>query len=270
LLRPLPYPQAERLAAVWLHSPAIGIFRDWPSPGQFIDLQNENHSFEEMALAQTRMLTLTGREQPERVAGIRTQSSLLKMLGAKTLLGRVLLPEEDKPGKPAVAATQRPGEFKGKGVVPARAAGKAVEATPSAGGNVQPEPKEKPSAVEKPAKPEGAPNAPKIEEKPPAAEKLVKPEPAPNAPKVEQKPPAVEKLMKPGAAPNAPRFEERPPAPVRPETTPSAPRFEARPPVSQAPLRPAEPSRPPGPERKPPQPERKIECGRPGLPTCPR
>ncbi len=103
LLRPLPYPQAERLAAVWLHSPAIGIFRDWPSPGQFIDIQNENHSFEEMALAQTRMLTLTGREQPERVAGIRTQSSLLKMLGAKTLLGRVLLPEEDQPGKPAVA-----------------------------------------------------------------------------------------------------------------------------------------------------------------------
>ena len=103
LLRPLPYPQAERLAAVWLHSPAIGIFRDWPSPGQFIDIQNENHSFEEMALAQTRMLTLTGREQPERVAGIRTQSSLLKMLGAKILLGRVLLPEEDKPGKPAVA-----------------------------------------------------------------------------------------------------------------------------------------------------------------------
>ena len=103
LLRPLPYPQPERLAAVWLHSPAIGIFRDWPSPGQFLDIQNENHSFEEMALAQTRMLTLTGREQPERVAGMRTQSSLLKMFGAKTSLGRVLLPEEDKPGKPAVA-----------------------------------------------------------------------------------------------------------------------------------------------------------------------
>jgi predicted permease len=103
LLRPLPYPQPERLAGVWLHSPAIGIFRDWPSPGQFIDLQNENHSFEQMALAQTRMFTLTGREQPERVAGIRTQSSLLKMLGARTRLGRVLLPEEDQPGKPAVA-----------------------------------------------------------------------------------------------------------------------------------------------------------------------
>ncbi len=103
LLRPLPYPQPDRLAAVWLHSPAIGIFRDWPSPGQYIDIQNENHSFEEMALAQTRTLTLTGREQAERIDAIRTQSSLLKMLGARTELGRLLLPEDDKPGKPAVA-----------------------------------------------------------------------------------------------------------------------------------------------------------------------
>jgi predicted permease len=103
LLRPLPYPQPDRLAAVWLHSPAIGIFRDWPSPGQYIDIQNENHSFEQMALAQTRTLVLTGREQPERIDAIRTQSSLLQMLGARTELGRLLLPEEDKPGKPAVA-----------------------------------------------------------------------------------------------------------------------------------------------------------------------
>ena len=103
LLRPLPYPQPGRLAAVWLHSPGIGILRDWPSPGQYIDIQNENHSFEQMALAQSRTFTLTGREQPELIAGMRGQSSLLHMLGAKPLLGRLLLPEEDKPGKPAVA-----------------------------------------------------------------------------------------------------------------------------------------------------------------------
>jgi len=103
LLRPLPYPQPDRLAAVWLHSPGIGILRDWPSPGQYIDIQNENRSFDQMALAQSRSFTLTGREQPERVDGMRTQSSLLQMLGAKPLLGRLLLPEEDKPGKPDVA-----------------------------------------------------------------------------------------------------------------------------------------------------------------------
>ena len=103
LLRPLPYPEPDRLAAVWLHSPGIGIFRDWPSPGQYIDLQNENHSFDRMAIAQSRSLTLTGLQQPERVDCLRTQSSLLQMFGAKPLLGRLLLPEEDKPGKRAVA-----------------------------------------------------------------------------------------------------------------------------------------------------------------------
>src|SRR5580700_5094904 len=103
LLRPLPYPEPERLAAVWLHSPALGILRDWPSPGEFIDVQTENHSFEKMALAQSRTFVLTGRDEPERIFGARMQSSLLEMLGAKPLLGRLLLPEEDKPGKPDVA-----------------------------------------------------------------------------------------------------------------------------------------------------------------------
>src|SRR3984957_11680776 len=103
LLRPLPYPHPDRLAAVWLQSPGIGILRDWPSPGQYIDIQNQNHSFDQMAIAQSRTSTLTGRAQPERVDGLSTQSSLLTMFGAKPLLGRTLLPEEDKPGKPPVA-----------------------------------------------------------------------------------------------------------------------------------------------------------------------
>lgn len=103
LLRPLPYPQPERLAAIWLHSPGIGIFRDWPSPGQYVDLRTANHSFDDMALARTRSMTLLGFEQPERIDGIRTQSSLLRMLGGRPLIGRLLLPEEDQPGKPPVA-----------------------------------------------------------------------------------------------------------------------------------------------------------------------
>src|SRR5580658_5693903 len=103
LLRPLPYPHPDRLAAVWLHSPAIGILRDWPSPGEYIDIQNQNHSFEQMALAQSRTFTLTGRDQPELVAVLSTQSSLLSMLGARPLLGRTFPPEEDRPGKPPVA-----------------------------------------------------------------------------------------------------------------------------------------------------------------------
>src|SRR5204863_982996 len=74
LLRPLPYPEPERLAAVWLHSPGIGIFRDWPSPGQYSDLQRDNHSFEAISLSILRNFTLTGRDQPELINGMRMTS----------------------------------------------------------------------------------------------------------------------------------------------------------------------------------------------------
>ena len=103
LLRPLPYPHSDRLVVIWLHSPGIGILRDWPSPGEYIDIQNQNHSFDQMALAQSRSFTLTGQSQPEQIDVLSAQSSLLSMFGAKPLLGRTFLPEEDKPGKPAVA-----------------------------------------------------------------------------------------------------------------------------------------------------------------------
>src|SRR5580693_724154 len=108
LLRPLPYPNANRLAAVWLHSPRIGIFRDWPSPGQYVDIQNQNHSFDEMALAQSQSFTLARRDQPERVSGLRTQSSLMQMFGAKPMLGRLLVPQDDKPGSAPVAILSYP------------------------------------------------------------------------------------------------------------------------------------------------------------------
>jgi len=108
LIRPLPYPQPDRLVNIWLHSPAIGILRDWPSPGQYMDLRNENHSFEQVAIAQLRTMTLAGREEPVRLNGMRTSSSLLPMLGARAMLGRVLLPEDETPGRtPTAVLTHR-------------------------------------------------------------------------------------------------------------------------------------------------------------------
>ena len=102
-LKPLPYPQADQLTVLWLRSPGIGIPQDWPSPGQYIDIVTQNHSFSEVAISQGRALTMAGLETPERVDGLLTSSNLFHMLGAKPLYGRVLLPEDDVPGKPAVA-----------------------------------------------------------------------------------------------------------------------------------------------------------------------
>jgi predicted permease len=98
LLRPLPYPDPDRLAVLWLRSPGINIPQDWPSPGQYIDLQTENHSFEEMSISQGDTGTLVGSDRPEQVEALSTSSSLFHLLGARPLYGRLLLPEDDKPG----------------------------------------------------------------------------------------------------------------------------------------------------------------------------
>jgi predicted permease len=100
LLKPLPYPHAERLANLWLRSPGIGIAQDWPSPGQYHDVRTQNHVFDETAIALGTPLTLTGVTQATKVDGIEATSTLLDMLGGKPLLGRTFLPEDDLPGKP--------------------------------------------------------------------------------------------------------------------------------------------------------------------------
>jgi len=103
LLKPMPYPQPDRLTAIWIHSPGLGIFRDWPSPGQYMDILAESRSFEEVSISQGRSVTLSGFDQPEPIDDMRTSSNLFHMLGAKPLLRRLLLPEDDKPGKSPVA-----------------------------------------------------------------------------------------------------------------------------------------------------------------------
>src|SRR5271154_5931090 len=98
LLKPLPYAHPERLAILWLRSPGIGIPQDWPSPGQYHDIKTQNHVFDETAIAIGGSYTLTGLTKAMKVDGIEGSSSLLNMFGAKPLLGRTFLPEEDRPG----------------------------------------------------------------------------------------------------------------------------------------------------------------------------
>ncbi|HYL47603.1 MAG TPA: ABC transporter permease [Candidatus Limnocylindrales bacterium] len=100
ILRPLPYPQSNRIAILWLRSPGIGIERDWPSPGQFNDVETQNHVFEEMCLSIGRSMTLTRQARPERIEALRTTSALFDLLGAKPLLGRTFSSKEDAPGEP--------------------------------------------------------------------------------------------------------------------------------------------------------------------------
>jgi len=100
LLRPLPYKDSDRLAIVWTHSPGANVAQDWPSPGQFSAVKSQTDVFEDLALARGMSLNLSGGETAERVEAVQATSNLFAMLGARPLLGRLFLPEEDSPGKP--------------------------------------------------------------------------------------------------------------------------------------------------------------------------
>ena len=110
LLKPLPYPDPERLAVIWIRNPGINIPQDWPSPGQYFDIQNQQRSFEQMSISRGRVTTLLGRsgnplantEDAQSVDTLETSSSLFPLLGARPLHGRLFRAEEDRPGQPMV------------------------------------------------------------------------------------------------------------------------------------------------------------------------
>jgi putative ABC transport system permease protein len=98
LLRPLAYPNAERLAILWNTSPGLGITEDWFSTAQYFDIKHGARSFEDVALAIGANANLTGDGEPERVGTIRVSSNLLGMLGVRPLFGNTFAPVDDRPG----------------------------------------------------------------------------------------------------------------------------------------------------------------------------
>src|SRR6185436_3756086 len=103
LLRPLPFKDAERLVILWSRSPGLNVPQDWFSPGQYLDIRNQNQVFDDVAISIGGSFNLTRQGTPQHVDGARVSSSLFPLLGARPKLGRVFLPEEDEPGKAPTA-----------------------------------------------------------------------------------------------------------------------------------------------------------------------
>jgi predicted permease len=103
LLRPLPYPDPDRLAILWNTSPGLGITEDWFSTAQYFDIKAGVGSFEDVAVVIGNRANLTGDGEPERVSTLRSSANLLAMLGARVQLGRLLLPQDNAPGGTGVA-----------------------------------------------------------------------------------------------------------------------------------------------------------------------
>ena len=103
LLRPLPYPQPDRLVEIANsyppQLPKVGL-----SPGDYADWRRQNASFSEMGayVKITQGFNLTGEGEPQRVTAVYADDGLFPMLGVRPVVGRAFLPEEDRAGSAPV------------------------------------------------------------------------------------------------------------------------------------------------------------------------
>lgn len=98
LLRPLPYPDANRILSVTQTIRSSASARDASSPANYLDWLAQNRVFSAMAASRGTQGNLTEGDRPERVRITTTTASLFQIFNVAPELGRTLLPSDESPG----------------------------------------------------------------------------------------------------------------------------------------------------------------------------
>jgi putative ABC transport system permease protein len=100
LLKPLPYPEPDRLVTLWERNPDRGIEQERVSGPNYLDWRAQNSVFSDLAAspgwAGSDTFNLVLRDTTIKVHASYTSASLFTTLGGKPLLGRTFFPEEDR------------------------------------------------------------------------------------------------------------------------------------------------------------------------------
>src|SRR5262245_16147861 len=96
LLRPLDYPESDRLVVI--RSTWIPRFPEFSiSPPDYVDWEKETKSFARMSAYVSTALNLTGGSEPQRAVGLRATAGYFDVFGVKPMLGRTFTAKEDAP-----------------------------------------------------------------------------------------------------------------------------------------------------------------------------
>ena len=102
-LRPLPYREPDRLVRLSSTNDAQHLTRVGFSYPRFLEVQQRQQVFSDLALSAGNAFTLTGRGDPEQLVGLHASATLLPALGLEPVLGRNFSADEDRPGGEPVA-----------------------------------------------------------------------------------------------------------------------------------------------------------------------
>jgi putative ABC transport system permease protein len=101
LLKPLPFPDPDRLVAVW-HTPppSFGIKELEMSPATYFNYREEGRAFQDIGLWRRGSVSVTGLAEPEQVSSLGVTDGMLPVLGMQPALGRWFTRKDDSPGSP--------------------------------------------------------------------------------------------------------------------------------------------------------------------------
>ncbi|HYN06204.1 MAG TPA: ABC transporter permease [Vicinamibacterales bacterium] len=102
-LRPLPYREPGRLVRLSSTSVEQNLTRVGFSYPRYLEVQQRQSVFSDLALSTGNAFTLTGRGEPEQLIGLQASASMLPALGLQPALGRNFSADEDRPGGEPVA-----------------------------------------------------------------------------------------------------------------------------------------------------------------------
>jgi hypothetical protein len=91
VLRPLAFPEADRLVALWETVPGgAGRNRSRATFANFLDWREQSQSFAGLAAFGATSFNLTGTGEPEQLLGVSVMRDYFTVLGLEPILGRVL------------------------------------------------------------------------------------------------------------------------------------------------------------------------------------
>ena len=99
LLRPLPFPNADSLVALFETDLQRGLQRGSHSYPNFMDMRAQNTVFERVSTYRTGDFIMTGRGEPARLQGSVVTAGLFPLLGVQPMLGRTFVADDDKPSE---------------------------------------------------------------------------------------------------------------------------------------------------------------------------
>ena len=95
LLKPLSYPQPERLIGVWTTAPTIGYGHLKIAPFLYFIDREQSKSIEDIGAYVYDSFTMSGTGQPEHLNGIDVTDGTLPLLGVKPVIGRLFTRRDD-------------------------------------------------------------------------------------------------------------------------------------------------------------------------------